>query len=410
LLARDATLPGTIAIVALNPATMAKEIIFQHPEVDANAQIGLSWTQDTCSVFGFAYEADRARVFYVDPDAAQIQATLDQALPATVNEIVSASANHQVVAIEARSDRDPGKYYVFDRQAKRLLKIGSAYDDHDPTAMGAVRVFSFQSRDGLTIHGRLLLPPGNPAKPPVLLATHDGLTDRPSSNSFDAAQQIYATRGYAVAVIDYRGTEGYGPAFVKAGDYQFGTGMVDDLMAGLDYLVAQGWVAPDRIGLLTTGWGGGFVGVSTLARSDRFKVWINENTVLSRNGASVGNLACSPKNEKDVIADFGSRSAAVAYADTVEPKTKLSALTVPSFHLYYSTPDYSSVDDAFIATTKLKGPPDRLIIAKVHPPSMEKPAHAAEFAARERLFQFLQHWLPVDAAHPEAAVAGVVSK
>ena len=63
---------------------------------------------------------------------------------------------------------------------------------------------------------------------------------------FDPEVQFLASRGYAVLQPNFRGSTGYGRAFVERGYGQFGSGMIDDMEDGVDWLVEQGIV--DRAG------------------------------------------------------------------------------------------------------------------------------------------------------------------
>ena len=56
--------------------------------------------------------------------------------------------------------------------------------------------------------------------------------------------------------MNYRGSTGYGKAFVNAGDREWGGKMHDDLIDAVGYVVAQGWADPDRIAIYGGSYGG----------------------------------------------------------------------------------------------------------------------------------------------------------
>lgn len=385
LLAWDRSGQGTFAVVALDPGTLAKELIFQHPEVDVEQVY--YWMDDLTFLTCIRYENDRPRLQFLDPEIAKIQAIIDASLPETFNLVQSISRDLNTVVIQSESDRDSGMYYLLNRSARKLAAIGPIYRSRDPASMGLARAFSFQSKDGLKIHGRLLLPPGNPAKPPVMLMLR-GFAGPRSRMEFNQEFQIYASRGYAVVVIDYRGVGGYGQAFDKAGDYQFATGMVDDIEAGLDYLVAQGWVDGDRIGLVTRGYGG-VVGLQTMMRRDRFKVWLNIGTTLYENPLKQEYLTTSERKPAEIVSDLGGKPAVKSMLESLHPGNLLSRVTVPSFHLY----EYAYLNTPFIKKN-IKTPPDKLEIINVPEIRDPKAAQAAGQAAREKMMAFLAKWLP----------------
>src|SRR5262249_59827913 len=91
--------------------------------------------------------------------------------------------------------------------------------------------FSFQAGDGLTIHGYLTFPPGAGREGlPMVLNVHGGPWAR-DSWGFDPEAQWLANRGYLCLQVNFRGSTGYGKAFVNAGDREWGKAMQNDLNA-----------------------------------------------------------------------------------------------------------------------------------------------------------------------------------
>jgi len=134
---------------------------------------------------------------------------------------------------------------------------------------------SWQAADGMKIEGWLLLPPerkGN-APLPLIVQIHGGPAGVSSPRSGMGAHnwgQALAARGYAVLLPNPRGSTGRGAAFTRANRYDFGGGDSQDIMAGVDYLIAEGIADPDRLGVC--GWSyGGFMTAWVVGHTDRFK-------------------------------------------------------------------------------------------------------------------------------------------
>jgi dipeptidyl aminopeptidase/acylaminoacyl peptidase len=124
-----------------------------------------------------------------------------------------------------------------------------------------VKPIKFQSRDGLTIHGYLTLPKGVEAKKlPTVLVVHGGPWAR-DDWGYDPETQFLANRGFAALQINYRGSTGYGKRFLHAGDREWGGKMLDDLVDGAEWAVAQGFADRDRLAI----YGGSYGGYATLA-------------------------------------------------------------------------------------------------------------------------------------------------
>jgi dipeptidyl aminopeptidase/acylaminoacyl peptidase len=157
-------------------------------------------------------------------------------------------------------DTASGVYALLDPagdSARQLFVQHKALDDVPLRPMEPV---SFAARDGLRLNGYLTRPAGEAgAKVPLMLVIHGGPYAR-DQWGFNSTHQWLANRGYAVLSINYRGSTGFGKAFVTAADHEWGGKMHDDLIDGLDWALAQGFVDPARIGF----YGGSYGGYSAL--------------------------------------------------------------------------------------------------------------------------------------------------
>jgi dipeptidyl aminopeptidase/acylaminoacyl peptidase len=140
-------------------------------------------------------------------------------------------------------------------------------------ALGEEEEITWKSKDGKMVGGVLVKPVGyQPGQRyPLIVAIHGGpaSADVLGFNGGYGAQ-VYAGAGYAVLKPNYRGSTNYGQAFENGivGNY-FPPGF-DDIMTGVDYLIAQGIVDGTRMGAL--GWSaGGHWSNWILTHTDRFK-------------------------------------------------------------------------------------------------------------------------------------------
>ena len=226
--------------------------MFEHPEVDIS-EILLA---PDGSIDGFTFDDDRPQVRWTNPAMARVQARLDAALPNRTNRIVDRSADGNRLLIFSWAADDPGTYYVYDQAARRLEIFGSPYSELQGYAFAPVRPIHYTGRNGQTIHGYLTLPPGRPEPGLALIVLPHGgpfLRDR---WMFDPQVQFLASRGYAVLQPNFRGSTGYGREFVERGYGQLGTGMIDDIDDGADWLAAQGIADRSRICIMGSSYGG----------------------------------------------------------------------------------------------------------------------------------------------------------
>ena len=244
---------GRFAVYNYDFATDTRgEAIFEHPTADVSAvDIAPDGT-----VRGVAYEDDRPRVYWIDPESRQLQATLDRALPGKLNMVVERATDNQRLLVWSSAADDPGTYYVFDRAARRLEPFMSPYGELVDRSFASVRPISFRGRDGTEIPGYLTLPPGrDPHGLPLVLMPHGGPFAR-DSWTFEPWVQFLASRGYAVLQVNFRGSTGYGRAWVERGYGQLGTGMIDDLEDGVDWAVREGVVDARRVCIFGASYGG----------------------------------------------------------------------------------------------------------------------------------------------------------
>ena len=150
------------------------------------------------------------------------------------------------------------------------------------TKLGDVDPITFKSRDGTAINGFTVKPPDVvPGKRyPTILRIHGGPVSQ-YQYEFDSQLQTLAGRGYLVVVANPRGSSGRGERFATAIFADWGTKDAQDVLAAVDYAVAQGLADPARLGV--GGWSyGGILTNYVIAQDRRFKAAVS--------GASISNV------------------------------------------------------------------------------------------------------------------------
>ncbi|HAX23884.1 MAG TPA: hypothetical protein DCX80_02455, partial [Chloroflexi bacterium] len=136
--------------------------------------------------------------------------------------------------------------------------------------------FRVASADGVQIHGWVLKPPGfDPAtKYPLLLEIHGGPFGM-YGESLMHEFQVLAARGYVVLYTNPRGSAGYGDEFAGALYRGWGKHDLPDLLAAVDWAIGQGYVDPERLGVLGGSYGG-FMTNWVIGHTDRFKAAVTQ--------------------------------------------------------------------------------------------------------------------------------------
>lgn len=210
-------------------------------------------------LLGYRLHADEPMV-YLDKRLARDAALVTQALPGTCSDWIDSSADGRRVLFRIAKGNAPADYWLLDRTGGQaeLLPVVEGYPALDPAAIAPGRSVSYKARDGLVIPALLTLPPGHrdgAARLPFVVLPHGGPTAH-DAPGFDYLVQFLASRGYGVLQPQFRGSTGYGGAFEKAGQQQWGLAMQDDLTDGTRWLVDRRLADPERIAIVGASYGG----------------------------------------------------------------------------------------------------------------------------------------------------------
>lgn len=247
----------TAALVKKEIATGREEVIAKSDEVDV-AGVVIHPTRHVVQAVGFA--PGRLRWEVVDPSVRDDFDGIARLHRGDFNIVNRDDADrHWLVAFT--DDRGPVAYYQWDRDSKRGTFLFVHQPKLEGLALAPMKPISYTTRDGLTVHGYLTLPVGvEPKGLPLVLAVHGGPWAR-DDWGFDSHAQWLANRGYACLQVNYRGSTGYGKAFLNAGNKQWGKAMHDDLIDAKRWAVEQGYADPDRVAVF----GGSYGGYAALA-------------------------------------------------------------------------------------------------------------------------------------------------
>jgi dipeptidyl aminopeptidase/acylaminoacyl peptidase len=233
-------------------------VVYHDPEHDID---GVIYDARTASVRGVRLTQDFPRAIYFDPAEQQLQQSLAAALPGGGVSIWSRSADGNRTVVKAGYVDRPSKWYLFDARTRELAIIGSTYPALDARVLATKERYEFTASDGLLIPGYLTVPAGaSKTGLPMVVLPHGGPWAR-DDQSFDWWTFFYAARGYLVYQPNFRGSDGYGEAFRRAGDGQWGRKMQRDITEGVRSLIHDGIADPARICIV----GGSYGGYAALA-------------------------------------------------------------------------------------------------------------------------------------------------
>lgn len=234
--------------------SMAETLVAENPKVDIDGVVRFG---DGQRVIGYEHSAEEGERVYFDPEFKGLAASLSKALPKSpIIDFVDASSDGNKLLIYAGSDNDPGRYYLFDRSKKTLEPLMIVRPDLEGRTLATVKPVTITASDGAAIPGYLTLPPGkDPKGLPAVLLPHGG----PSSRDywgFDPLAQFLAARGYVVLQPQYRGSAGFGDAWLNENGFKNWRTSIGDVTASAKWLVAQGIADPNKMAILGWSYGG----------------------------------------------------------------------------------------------------------------------------------------------------------
>ncbi|NTV84945.1 MAG: S9 family peptidase, partial [Bacteroidales bacterium] len=205
------------------------------------------------------YYSDKRNRHFFDEETRQIVDRLQKELGQYELGISAVTDDENRMIVRTYSDKSLGAYYLYDRAADKLTKITEVSPWIDEKEMADMLPVTYQSRDGLTIHGYLTLPKGytmeTAKKLPVIVNPHGGPWAR-DYWGFNPEIQFLANRGYAVFQMNFRGSTGYGKSHWEASFKQWGLKMQDDITDGTNWLIEKGIADPERLVIYGASYGG----------------------------------------------------------------------------------------------------------------------------------------------------------
>jgi dipeptidyl aminopeptidase/acylaminoacyl peptidase len=199
-------------------------------------------------------EKERGRWHAVEPGALQDLSDLT-AYGAGDIFLGGRSYGDRLLAAYFERDAESGEFVLLDRETREVRPLFKQRKALAGLSLRPLEPVSFAARDGLRLSGYLTRPSGTDGKLPLVLLIHGGPYAR-DTWGFNSTHQWLADRGYAVLSVNYRGSTGYGKAFITAADHEWGGRMHDDLIDAVNWAVGQGIADPARVGFFGGSYGG----------------------------------------------------------------------------------------------------------------------------------------------------------
>ncbi len=248
-------------LMLFNPMTGAQELVESDPlqQVDFESAIFSDVTDDLIAT---TYVGDRVRIYPKTDQMKHDLAVLRENLPEGELSFTSSTEAEDRWIVYVSRDVDPGSAYLYDRNDQSVELLYRSRPNLPSEQLASMRPIRYRTRDGLEVPGYLTLPKNIEGHQVAMVVFPHGGPWARDQWGYDAYTQFLANRGYAVFQPNFRGSTGYGKAFLNAGNNEWGTGaMQHDITDGVRYLIAEENIDPAHVGIF----GGSYGGYATLA-------------------------------------------------------------------------------------------------------------------------------------------------
>jgi dipeptidyl aminopeptidase/acylaminoacyl peptidase len=184
-----------------------------------------------------------------------------------------------VVAFTLTDPVTPAEVFLAAGASFPVRRLSAHNDQLVHFGLSGLEELNFESSDGTRVQGWLMKPVNwRGERAPLILSIHGG-PHGAYGYGFNATFQAYAARGYAVLLINPRGSTGYGQKFSDGTLREWGGGDYKDLMAGVDFALRKySWLDEGRMGV-TGGSYGGFMTNWIITQTPRFRAAVSSASV-----------------------------------------------------------------------------------------------------------------------------------
>ncbi|MCX2837047.1 S9 family peptidase [Salinimicrobium sp. MT39] len=206
----------------------------------------------------YTFEGEKREIVPISDYYKKLHNRITSEFPDKQYSIADKTDDESKYLVFLQSDKLYGEYWSYDVAQDKFELLYNLMPQLKAEDMAEMRPITFTSRDGKTIHGYITLPKAavEGQKVPVIVNPHGGPQGIRDSWGFNPEAQLFASRGYATLQVNFRISGGYGREFMESGFKQIGRKAMDDVEDGLKYVIAQGWVDPDKAAIYGGSHGG----------------------------------------------------------------------------------------------------------------------------------------------------------
>jgi dipeptidyl aminopeptidase/acylaminoacyl peptidase len=233
------------------------ELSFVEGDPDGKADFGrLVLSEKTFEPLYTTYTDAYTRRYFKDSNFEKHYRNLQSEFEGMEVNLYGATNDERYWLVSVWSDTNPSDIYIYDMITEELSFQYNPRSDLPTQHLSKMKSISYPSSDGLEIQAYLTIPKGfGKEQLPLVVLPHGGPWAR-DWWVYNSYVQFLANRGYAVLQPNFRGSKGFGKKYLNAGNGEWGNLMQDDITWGVKYLIDQGIVDKERVGIFGISYGG----------------------------------------------------------------------------------------------------------------------------------------------------------
>ncbi|WP_246942931.1 S9 family peptidase [Bacillus pinisoli] len=244
------------------------------------AELRLIWDSSSSTIYFSATVGGDCQLFKVNIDG-EVSTALSQAV-ASLNSYDIVSDDQAVLVLS--TPHSVGDLVIQDLNNVANVEVLTAWNEelYNDVHLSTPENFHYKSTDGWNVEGWIMKPYGyeEGKKYPMILQIHGGPATA-YGNGLHHEMQLMASKGYVVLYTNPRGSHGYGHDFVNAVIGDYGGMDYEDIMAGVDYALANfTYIDTDQL-FVTGGSYGGYMTNVIVTRTDRFKAAVTQRSICN---------------------------------------------------------------------------------------------------------------------------------
>ena len=250
----------TTALIRLNLENGDKEVIAVDDRVDLG---GILFHPRTNEPLAYATNWIRTSWHAIDDS---IQADIEYLNQQARGDwkVVSQSDDNNKWVVRDMLSHKPVRFFLYDRTDKSVAELFVSTPALEELALSKLHPYVVRTDDGLDLVSYLLLPPwmdadedGRPSEPiPIVVLVHGGPSDERAQFTYGPFLHWLANRGYGLMYVNFRGSAGFGKAYMNGQIREWGGRMHQDILDQVDWAIAEKIADPDRVAIMGGSYGG----------------------------------------------------------------------------------------------------------------------------------------------------------